>query len=324
MKVIIPVAGIGTRLKPHTNSLPKPLLHIAGKTILDYLLQPLEKIKPDEVIFVVGYKGAMIREHVTRHYSFKATFVEQDRLLGLGYAVHSAMETAGDGPLLVLLGDTIVECDLGKFITTGDYTLGLRQVDDPTRFGIAEISGGFVTGVEEKPSRPKTDLALIGLYYFHESTRLHEELNRLVTSGKKTSGEIQLTDALAAMIGSGTKFVPFEVEQWYDCGKKETMLETNRHILKRMPPARQIDGSTIVDPVYIADDVRIDSSVIGPNVSISSGAVISGSTLSDSIVGANATVEKAVLRESILGNNTKLKGATGVVNLGDSSEVSCF
>ncbi len=322
MKVIIPVAGVGTRLKPHTNSLPKPLLHVGGKTILDYLLQPLEKVNPEEVVFVIGYMGEMIREHVRKNYSFKATFVEQDRLLGLGYAIHTAMEAVGEAPLLIILGDTIVECDLKGFINAGEYALGLRQVDDPTRFGIAEISNGFVVGVEEKPAEPKTDLALIGLYYFRESGRLHAELDKLIASGKRTSGEIQLTDALAAMIKAGTRFVPFEVQQWYDCGKKETMLQTNRHILQRMPPGQKIPGSVIIDPVYIAEDVKIILSVIGPNVSIARGTVIEGSHVSDSIIGENANLKDTAIKHSILGSNTVVKGASGILNIGDSSEIS--
>jgi len=158
MKVIIPVAGVGTRLKPHTLTTPKPLLSVAGKTILDYLLMPLKELKPEEVIFVIGYKGEKIEKYVRDHYSFKTSFVKQDKLLGLGYAIHLALEKVGDEPLLVILGDTIVECDLKKFITVGDYALGLRHVEDPNRFGIAEIKDGSVVDVEEKPVHPKTDL----------------------------------------------------------------------------------------------------------------------------------------------------------------------
>jgi len=322
MKVIIPVAGIGTRLKPHTLTLPKPLLHIAGKTILDYLLAPITRLNPAEVVFVTGYKGDMIESYVRKSYSFKATFVRQDRLLGLGYALHMALGELDDGPLLVLLGDTIVECDLKKFVTAGKYALGLHPVADPRRFGIAEISRGRVVNVEEKPKKPRGNLALIGLYYFSESERLKKELAALIDSGTKTRGEIQLTDALAAMMAGGIGFAPFEVKEWFDCGKKETMLATNRHLLREVSRAKPIHGSVVHSPAFIGEDVQIENSVIGPYVSVGSGTRIKNSIVTDSIIGREARLENLVVEKSIIGNNVVLKSEKKVLNIGDSTQIT--
>lgn len=321
MKVIIPVAGAGTRLQPHTFSLPKVLLHVAGRPMLAHVLDPLAKLKPDEVIFVIGFKGELVKQYVLEHYSFKAGFVPQERLLGLGYALHLALEVVENGPVLVLLGDTIVECDLQEFAKAGDFVLGLRQVDDPQRFGIAEVSNGYVVGLEEKPVRPQSNLALIGLYYFKEAGGLKRELKTLVQSGKLTGGEIQLTDALQRMIEAGTRFVPYEVHRWYDCGKKETLLQSNRHILQKLPPPPDIDGSVLIRPVFIAPTARIVNSVLGPNVSVSDGAVVENSIIKNSIIGYEARVEKVILEDSLVGQKAVVSGEKKIVNIGDFSQV---
>ncbi|MCH9024385.1 MAG: NTP transferase domain-containing protein, partial [candidate division Zixibacteria bacterium] len=234
MKVVIPVAGEGRRLRPHTNTVPKPLLEVAGKPILAHILDPLKSLDIDEIIFVIGYLGGQIKEYVSENYSFKSSFVNQDRLLGLGYAVSLALDNIEESDVLIILGDTIAECDLAAFTTKSDYVLGVKQVDDPRRFGIADvdINDKIVTKLVEKPKDPPGNLALIGLYYFKEIAMLNSELAKLIESDKKTSGEIQLTDALQGMIESGTKFRASEVESWHDCGKKETILKSNEHFLK--------------------------------------------------------------------------------------------
>ena len=322
MKVIIPVAGAGTRLKPHTLTQPKPLLRIGGKTILDYLVTPLLDLEPEEVIFVVGYKGDVIKDYVQKNYSFKSSFVYQDKLLGLGYALHMALEKESNSSLLVILGDTIIEGDLRRFVGAGSYTLGLHAVDDPSRFGIAEIKGGVISSLVEKPSEPKSNLAIVGLYYFEESDKLKRELSGLVDSGKTTSGEIQLTDALAAMLSSGIEFTPFEVDHWYDCGKKETMLATNSHLLKRMPPPQPIEGSAIVGSVFISNKAHVENSVIGPDVSVAAGATVRNSVVSDSIIGRDARLENVVVQQSIIGANASIKGRKKILNIGDSTQIS--
>ena len=323
MKVVIPVAGVGARLKPHTHTIPKPLLEIAGRPILKHILDPVKKLKPSEVIFVIGYKGDQIRDYVKKNYEFKATFVEQDKLLGLGYAVSLAMPKVGESDVLIILGDTIVESDLKKFTRTGDYVLGVKTVDNPKRFGIAAVNDGYVSKVQEKPKNPEGNLALIGLYYFKESKTLHAELKKLVKSGRRTKGEIQLTDALFRMIERGSKFVPFEVSGWFDCGTKETTLLTNQHFLKKLPETKTIDGCDLVPPVYISKSAKVECSSIGPNVSVGESAIISNSTITNSIVGRNSQIDKVNVRDSLIGQNTIVKGYNGVLNIGDNSEVYC-
>jgi glucose-1-phosphate thymidylyltransferase len=322
MKVIVPVAGVGDRLKPHTHSQPKPLLHVAGKPMLAYILDPVLELNPEEVIFVIGFRGEQIRRYVEKNFQFKATFVEQDKLLGLGYAIKIALDRVDSDPVLIILGDTIVECDLDKFISSGDNVLGLRQVSDPRRFGIAEVKNGCIVNMEEKPARPKGNLALIGLYYIEESAALRRELEKIVESGKLTRGEIQLTDALQAMARQGTKFVPHEVQGWYDCGKKETLLETNQHLLNGRSAPAALEGSVLIPPVYVAPTAQVVNSVIGPNVSVSDETQIKDCIIRNSIIGYGARLENVIIEDSLLGHLTRFAGTKKVVNIGDSSEIS--
>lgn len=322
MKVIIPAAGIGQRLQPHTLTTPKPLLKVGGKAILDYLLLPLEDLQPDEVIFVIGYKGEMIEEYVRANFSFKSTFIKQDKLLGLGYAVLMAMKNMDNSELLVLLGDTIVECNLSEFVNAGDYALGLHKVDDPRRFGVAEVIDNVIVNLEEKPDNPKSDLALIGLYYFSQSDSLKAELSNLISSGKTTSGEIQLTDALDIMIKNGIKFSPYQIEAWFDCGKKETMLETNQHILNKQSESPQISGSKIIHPVYISEKVKVENSTIGPYVAVDKETEILNSIISNSIIGGETKIINSEFKDSIIGDKAIVENVKNEkLNIGYAAKV---
>ena len=322
MKIIIPVAGVGTRLQPHTLTTPKPLLEIANKPVLDHILEPLLELDPEEFIFVIGHKGQMIIDYVREKYSVKSSFVPQTELLGLGFAVRLAMEQITNEKTMIILGDTVVECDFPRLVKSGDYVLGVREVDDPHRFGIAEIKDGFVAGLEEKPKNPKSNLALIGLYYFKESDSLKESLISLINSGKTTSGEIQLTDALQSMIAQGTKFVPHNVQGWYDCGKKETMLSTNCHVLSKNSQHIDIDGSNIIPPVLISPSAKITNSTLGPNVSIGDDAKVIDSKISNSIIGHNVEIKNSELTDSIVGNWSKIDGVKKAINVGEKTEIT--
>ena len=319
MKVVIPVAGEGRRLRPHTNTVPKPLLEVAGKPILAHILDPLSQLDIDEIIFVTGYLGSQIKEYVSNSYSFKSSFVNQDRLLGLGYAVSLGIDKIEESNLLIILGDTIAECDLALFTKKSDYVLGVKQVDDPQRFGIADVKDGIVTKLVEKPKNPPGNLALIGLYYFKEIAMLKSELAQLIKSDKKTSGEIQLTDALQGMIESGTKFKASEVESWHDCGKKETILQSNKHFLKTMNLPNSHNGSKIVPPVYISETADISKSTIGPNVSIAESVSISDSVIANSIIGERSTVKNADIKDSLIGKSVLINNYKGSINVGDNS-----
>ncbi len=322
MKVVIPVAGAGTRLRPHTHSLPKPLLHVAGRPILSYLLDPVVKMDPEEVIFVTGYRAEQLEEYVRENYSFKATFVPQGKLLGLGYALNVGVQHITEGDLLVILGDTIVDCNLKDFVAAGDCVLGLKQVDDPHRFGIAVTENGKVVDLEEKPANPKTNLAIIGLYYFKNVDLLKTALHELLGSGKVTRGEIQFTDALQIMIGQGAEFVPYEVQEWFDCGKKETMLSTNHHLITQRNQTKALEGCVMVPPIYVHPDAKVVRSVIGPNVSISEGSAVSDSVITNSIIGSNCRIDKMTLDDSLVGHDVTLKGKSQVLNIGDSTEIT--
>jgi glucose-1-phosphate thymidylyltransferase len=322
MKVIVPVAGVGTRLRPHTYSQPKPLLHVAGRPIIDHILEPVVRLNPEEVVFVIGFMGDQIEEYIRRHYSFPCRFVTQDHLLGLGYALNLALEQITGGSLLIVLGDTIVDADLRAFVSAGSNVLGLRQVEDPSRFGIAEIKDGRIVGLVEKPDKPKSNLAVIGLYYFKDGTPLKSALAQHVKSGKTTRGEVQFTDALELMIRNGTTFVPYEVQNWYDCGKKETLLDTNRHLLDGMKTVPAGERCVINPPVHIAPTARVTNSVLGPYVSVSEGASISNSIVRNSIIGENATVESVILEDSLVGSRTVVRGKRRILNVGDSSEIT--
>lgn len=321
MKVIIPVAGVGTRLRPHTYSTPKPLLYVAGKPVLDHVLEPIVKLEPKEIIFVVGYLGDQIKKYVENNFSFKARFVHQKELLGLGFAVDLALREVNSGPVMVVLGDTIVKCDLKQFVNSGDYVLGLMPVDDPKRFGIAEIRDNRVVSLVEKPENPRSNLAIIGLYYFNDALNLKEALRILVKSGKKTRGEIQLTDAMEAMIMDGVAFAPFEVDQWLDCGKKETLLDTNRRLLHETGNSPRIEGSLVVPPVYIDPNAKITNSVIGPYVSIAKDTKIDNSIIKSSIIGENTSIENTVLDNSLVGDAVTIRGDKKSLNISGASEV---
>lgn len=322
MKVIMPVAGIGKRLRPLTYSTPKVLLHVAGKPMLGHILDVVRQLKPKEVVLIVGFLGEQIVRYVKNNYKFKCSFIEQNELKGLGYAINLASpKIKDDEPVLIILGDTIFEADLLSVIGGKYDTLGVKKVADPRRFGIVEMKGRFVKKLVEKPERPTSDLAVVGLYYI-KSTRLFKEcLNQTIADGIMTKGEYQLTDALQLMIDRGSKFRTFNVKGWYDCGKSETLLKTNQQLLAKMEKGVKISGSSIIPPAFVSKSAKIKNCVLGPNVSVADGAVIRDSYIKDSIVCSHARVESSILEFSLIGNHAQIKRAFGRLNVGDLSEI---
>jgi glucose-1-phosphate thymidylyltransferase len=323
VNVIIPAAGVGTRLRPHTHKTPKALLPVAGQPILGHILDRLAAI-PDlgTVRIVVGFLGEQIEAYVTKNFKLPVRFVRQQELLGLGFAVHLALEdTPDDSPLLVILGDTILDVDLSRFVSGPDDTLGVKAVDDPRRFGVVEVKDGLVQNLVEKPAHPKSNLAVVGLYGIQSTALLRRCLKDVVGRAQKSAGEIQMTDALQGMINSGSRMRAIPVDGWFDCGKVETLLETNRYLLGKRSLGYQIDGVVVIPPVHIAPTAVIERSVIGPYVSIGDKARISDSVLKNSIIADHATVSSCVLEDSLVGANAAVDSTAKPVNIGDSSSV---
>ena len=322
MKAIIPVAGVGERLRPFTHTTPKPLLSLAGKPILGHIIDNLLESGIDELVLVVGYLGEKIEEYVKSHYSVPAKFVWQKELLGLGYAVYLALEEINLAePFLIILGDTIIEADLKKFARGDVHKIGIHWVEDPRRFGVVELAGKRIVGMEEKPERPKSHWVIAGLYYFVSGHKLREKLTEVVEQRQFNRGEIQLTDALVKMLNEGEVFEGMVIDGWYDCGKPETLLETHRKLLAKNGNITELEGNIIIPPVHIAKTAAVKNSIIGPYVSIGERAVLEYSIISDSIVGDGAVIKKCVLYNSVIGNDAEFSGRAYRLNLGDSSKV---
>ena len=321
---IIPVAGVGTRLRPHTHTLPKVLLHVAGKPILAYILDDLPALGITEAVLVVGYRGELIREYVSANYpKLNVSYVDQPERLGLGHAVSLAAPQAGDRPILIILGDTIFEADLAGVLKAGRSSIGVKEVEDPRRFGIVELNGnGRVSRLVEKPDHPTSNLAITGLYYFTNARPLMEALAELQKAGVRTRGEFQLTDGMQRWMEHGGELETFTVTGWYDCGQTETLLETNRVLLDRRGGAPDVPGSVLHAPVVIGPGATLENCIVGPHVSIAAGARLRNAVVRDSIINENATVEDILIEGSVVGGNALVRGGFRRINVGDSSEVS--
>ena len=322
MRAIIPVAGFGTRLKPHTLTHPKVLLNVGGKPIISHIVEKLLQENITEATFIVGYLGDKIKSYITETYpELKADYVEQKELLGLGHAIYQASNTFNEEEIIIILGDTVFDVDLNQITNLATSSLGVKEVEDPRRFGVAELENGIITKLIEKPLNPTTNLALVGLYFIKNSLLLTKSLEELFDKDIKTKGEYQLTDALQVMINNGEKFSTFPVEGWYDCGKPETLLSTNQFILSKNGHNLELDSVVINQPVYISPTAKITNSVIGPYVSIGDNCEVVESVIKNSIINKNSKVKRMVLTDSIIGADAKVKGSRHKMNVGDSLEL---
>ncbi len=318
---VVPAAGVGLRLRPHTHTIPKALINVAGKPILAHIVDSLLAEGVERIVVVVGYMGERIRDYLAQRYRKGVEVVEQTERLGLGHAVYVARQAVGADPLLVVLGDTIVEPEWKHYLGGSEAVIGVREVEDPRRFGVVEVRGERVLRLVEKPEEPPSKLAIVGVYYFPDPRPLFESLERLVAENKRTKGEFQLTDALQALLEKGYPMRISHVEGWYDCGKPETLLATNEHLLKSVPQPAPIPGVTLIPPVFIAPTARIERSILGPYVSVADSAVIRRSIVRDSIINEGSIVEDMLLERSVVGENAVVRGAFQRLNVGDSSEV---
>jgi glucose-1-phosphate thymidylyltransferase len=324
MKVIIPLAGKGTRLRPHTHRTPKPMMKVAGKPVMSYVLDELKKLgNVEEIVYITGHLKEKVEEFARAEMDVPSVFIEQKVQDGTAGAVALARPYV-DQPVLIVFVDTIFDADLSKVKSVdADGIIWVKEVEDYQRFGVVVTDkDGNMTKIIEKPKTPISKRANIGLYYIRNWKLLFEGID-WVLKQPKNHGEYFLTDAFQYMIDKGAKIKVIDVEAWYDAGKIETMIETNEAMLKRGRARRpkHTGDSTIIDPVYIEDNVTLKKSKIGPNVSIGAGSVLDGTQISHSIVGTNARITKSVLKNSLVGDDAVVEGVKGEVTVGDHSEV---
>jgi glucose-1-phosphate thymidylyltransferase len=325
VKVIIPLAGKGTRLRPHTHVTPKPMLRVAGKPVMSYILDDLERLGGvDQVVYITGHLKETVEEFVRAESRFPSEFVEQVVQNGTASAVELAKAWV-DRPVLIIFVDTIFDADLSIIKTTeADGIIWTKEVEDYQRFGVVVTDAqGYMTKIIEKPKTPISKRANIGLYYMKNWKLLFEGIADVMRR-PTNNGEYYLTDAFQYMIDHGAKIKVVDVKGWYDAGKLDTLLDTNRVMLEKgraRRPAAVPPGSKIIDPVYIEDGVVLDNATVGPNVSISADAVIERSTVRDSIIGVAAIVQGSALHDSMVGDSAVLRNVRGAVSVGDQSEV---
>ena len=318
---IVPVAGAGTRLRPHTHTYPKVLLTVGDKPIIGHILDEISRSGIKKIYMVIGYLGDKIKAYVSEKYPrLEVTYIVQEEPKGLGHAIWITRNYV-KGPALVMLGDTIISADLRKFMNAPQDAIAVREVADPRRFGVVDIERGRITGMVEKPQHPVSKMAIVGIYAFKDSKLLFRSLDRLVQSGRTTRGEIQLTDAMVMMLKGGHKFIPVAIDGWYDCGKPETLLETNRYILKKKKPAYHAPGCAVIEPVYISSRAKVSNSIIGPYASIGDGVTMDYSIVSDSIINENAVIMNMNLSKSLVGPSATIIGRREQINIGESSEI---
>ena len=327
MKAIIPVAGAGAKLRPHTYTQPKALIPIAGKTILSFIVDQLKEVGITEFIFIVGYLGEKIQDYVQATDPQLTThFLYQNDRLGTAHAIELAKSIVGEDEVFISLGDTICEFDMKEVMDSPYSVLGIKKVDDPRKFGVVEMNESFfVEHTVEKPAIPKSNDALVGIYKIKESAILFECFQHLFAENIKSNGEYHLTDAIDCMIQKGVQFKAYKVKQWYDCGKKENLLEANAVLLKKtgglqVSPS-MYPHSIIIAPVSIAEGCTIENSIIGPHVTIGNNTTIKSSVVKESIIGSYTTLDEVVLDNSLIGNDAAVKGLSRTLNIGDNTEI---
>lgn len=324
MKVIIPLAGKGTRLRPHTHVTPKPMMKVAGKPVMSYVLDELRTLGGvEQVIYITGHLKEKVEEFARQSLDVPSVFIEQKVQDGTAGAIALAKAYV-DQPVLIIFVDTIFDADLSVINKSdADGIIWTKEVEDYQRFGVVVTDeSGNMTKIVEKPKTPVSKRANIGLYYIRNWKLLFEGIEHVLAS-PTNMGEYYLTDAFQYMIDKGAKIQVIDVEGWYDAGKIDTMLETNHTMLLKGRAQRpnEIENCTIVDPVYIEEGVTLHGSTVGPNVSIGRGSVIEDSEISHSIVGVEATIMRSRIENSLVGDGARLEGVNGTVTVGDHSEV---
>ncbi|MCO6174942.1 sugar phosphate nucleotidyltransferase [Flavobacterium sp. NRK F10] len=333
MKIIVPMAGRGSRLRPHTLTVPKPLIPIAGKPIVHRLVEDIAKVidQPiDEIAFIIHESfGSAVEEDlvaIAESLGTKGTIYYQNEALGTAHAILCAKESM-NGPIVVAYADTLFRADF-SLDTTADSVIWVKQVEDPSAFGVVQLNDkNEIIDFVEKPKEFVSDLAIIGIYYFKSGETLRAELQYLIDNNVVKGGEYQLTDALENMKQKGMKFVPGKVEEWMDCGNKNVTVDTNSRMLSFLERDGEIlvsqsvkmINATIIPPCYIGNNVELENATIGPNVSLGDGTKVINSQIKNSLVQSNAVIVNAKLDNAMIGNHAKFDGEFTSVSIGDYS-----
>ncbi len=323
MQVIIPLAGKGTRVRPHSHLVPKPMLKVAGRPVMDWVMDRIKGLDVSEIIFITGHLKEQVEAYATGRYGVPCRYIEQQVQDGTAGAVNLARPFVHE-PILVIFVDTVFEADLTLINrATADGIIWAKEVEDYQRFGVVVTdTDGYMTKIVEKPATPISKLANIGLYYIKDVDALWKGIDHTLAA-PANKGEFYLTDAFQWMIEHGKKILTAEVGGWYDCGKLDAFLETNQILLEKGAARRgAFPGVTFIDPVLIEEGVSITGSTIGPNVTVEKGTVITNSTLSHTLIGQQSIITDATLRHSMLGNRVTVKGFSGSLSVADDSEIT--
>jgi glucose-1-phosphate thymidylyltransferase len=328
MKAIIPVAGAGTRLRPLTYTQPKPLIPVAGKPILSFIIDPLLEQGISEFVFILGFMGEKIKRFIEQQYpTISASFVYQEDRLGSAHALWVSRSFFKDeDEVIIAFGDAIFDVDFSLFLKSPNSCIGIKKVADPRPYGVVELGNDhLVTKVVEKPNIPKSNKAMVGIYLIKEVTPLIEAITYNIEHNLNTAGEFPLTDAIMHLISRGIPFSAIEVDNWYNCAKKEVLLETNAIFLDRegnasvdVPP---FDNTIIIHPVSIGKKCKLTNSIIGPHVTLGDYVEINQSILSHSIIGNYSRLNEIILKKAVVGNDVSLSSSGQSLNIGDHTEI---
>lgn len=316
------------RLRPLTYTQPKPLIPVAGKPIISFIIDQLVELGVQDFVFIIGYLGEKIREYVERSYpELHTVFVTQEERLGSAHALWLARDQYVDADeIMIFFGDAIIDADYEAFKNSPTSCLGVKIVDDPRQFGIVEhdIDGNIRT-LLEKPKIPMSNLAMVGCYKVREVEQFIEACAYNIEHDIRSIGEYPLTDALARMLEWGTEFSTITVDNWFDCGRREVLLETNAIFLDREGFATEdpppFDNSIIIHPVHIGPDCDISNSIVGPYVTLGANTKLEHAIVADSIIGEFARIHDIVLRDSVVGNDASIGGLRQSLNIGDNTEI---
>lgn len=330
MNLIIPMAGMGKRMRPHTLLTPKPLIPVGGKPIVQRLVEDIAALCDEpinEIGFIIGDFGKEVEQQliaIAEKLGATGKIYYQHEALGTGHAIYCA-EPSLNGPVIVAFADTLFKADF-KIDSKNDGVIWVNQIDDPSQFGVVKLdANGFITDFVEKPKEFVSDLAMIGIYFFKDGEFLKRELKNLMDNNIMKSGEYQLPDAMLNMKNKGVNFLPGKVDHWMDCGNKNATVDTNRMVLEFEKDKNQVSAeatlinSTLIQPVFVAAGVIIENSVVGPHVSISENASIKNARISNSIIRESASIENAVIENSMVGMHASYKLKAQDLSFGDYS-----